>query len=85
MSKLVLEIEVKQPLSQNDVIRFNRAKNKWETTSYKEFNNDLYQERNKLKKEISDLKVEKDNEIAKIKEQLKLHKDALKILTGRDL
>lgn len=85
MSKLVLEIEVKQPLSQNDVIRFNKAKNKWESTSYKDFNNDLYKERNKLHKEIQDLKAEKDNEINEIKKELKLHKDALKILTRGNL
>lgn len=85
MSKLVLEIELKQPLTHNDVIRYNKTTKKWEVVSYKVFNDELYKERNKLQKEIQDLKAEKDNEINEIKKELKLHRDALKISIGRNL
>lgn len=85
MSKLVIEVEMKTPLKNNDVIRYNEEKKKFEVVSYITFNNDLYQERNKLYKKIKDLKSEKDNEINEIKKELKLHKDALKILTKGDL
>lgn len=85
MAKLVLEIDISKPLTHNDVIRFNKSKNKWEVVSYKTFNNDLYQERNNLQREINALRAHHDNDVVSIREELKLHRQALKILTGRDL
>lgn len=82
MAKLVIEIELKENPSDNDIIRYNKEKKKWEVIDYVSFNKKLYEERNKLREEIKTNNYIIHNELNKIKEELKLHKDALKILTG---
>lgn len=89
MSKLVIEIDLKTPLKNNDVIRFNKGLNKFEVVSYDTFNQALYKEIKLTKK---DLETSIDH-IHKIidefknlnKEEHKLFKDALKLAIGRDL
>lgn len=81
MAKLVIEVDLKSAPENNDVIRYNKSKGKWEVVSYQVFNNDLYKERNKLQNEIAILNKDLLDFKVKVNEKLKEYHDILQVLT----